>query len=882
MYASTTINVSTLNSSPSGVSLSASVIQFSVLIFVFSTGLKAQLSQAEIKIEATPSTVAQADAPVGQRIDHSIIPQSPVYSLEVLEEVVVTTTRVEGGKNRRQTAAGRDQLDGSDQTDMDGFFDDIDGLSTLGGDDDGNAFSLNGLSPDLSKVTLNGQGFGEGRGNGGLGAGDLPPDMILRVDIFKTPAASMEEGGSGGLVNLQMRSPLDIPRPSTSIKGKLAYVPDKGNLNPSANFFFGRPSENKTFGYMLSLNLDNRTRQYGSQIVSSWNLDVYDGRPAYIPNQVRSDAVKIDESRALGSLVLGFRPHPSLDISAKLFLSQQHKDTESDSLQHRLEKQRNIVVEAFDGRIVSELNSSDPSRKNLRISGSTREDQIKSQMLSVDFAWRHKRWRVDGVTGYNVDENKSQAPSQSAIYEVNNPFGYIVNEDASLAMSYGGGFPSIPDFVLSRISLSDRNTRDTNGFAGIDANRGLGDGVFRRIRFGGKFREMTRKRRDSKGGVSLDEEFTLDDFFSGQYQQTPWDTVEWPSVDMAEVSDVVRENQVDWVDNLLNEYDIKQQTGAAYLQTDFRASLDENRFLAGNIGVRIVDTETWISGFQSQGDGLEPFSQINTYTDILPSFSMRMRVADRTVLTLGAAKVMTHPAFNDLAPGIRVNNADKTAKSGNPDLEPFRANQYLAELTWAPARGRRLSGVLTYRDAESYFARGEESIEINDATFIVMRPINGYNGSILSASIKLDQNLRRMTRYLKNYNLSLSYTYNNSRTQMKDPFTGKTLPMPNTAEQVVRAGLYYARETFSGNLLYQWRGRSLRSSFSEGGLSVWNQPVGSLNLTLDWRLNEAIQLGIDARNLLSEDEVQTTDDSGQLLRITERNRTFSATLRTRW
>jgi outer membrane receptor protein involved in Fe transport len=117
---------------------------------------------------------------------------------------------------------------------------------------------------------------------------------------------------------------------------------------------------------------------------------------------------------------------------------------------------------------------------------------------------------------------------------------------------------------------------------------------------------------------------------------------------------------------------------------------------------------------------------------------------------------------------------------------------------------------------------------------------------------------------------------------MKDPYSGETLPMPNTAEHVVRAGFNYNRATFSGKLLYQWRGRSLKSSFSEGGLSVWNQPVGSLNLNLGWRLNRMFQLTFDARNLLSEDQVQTTDDSGQLLRITERDRSFSVSFRANW
>jgi len=855
------------------VSSITSIILFAFLVSGFSTGLKAQ----EPEVESKKPTVITAE-----KTSDGFKPPPPLDSVVVLEEVVVTATRVEGGGKRRSTVAGRKELDNSDQTDMDGFFDDIDGLSTLGGDDEGNSFSINGLSADLSKVTLDGQGFGEGRGNGGIGAGDLSPDMILRVDVYKTPTASMEEGGSGGLVNLQMRNPLDIPLPSTSIRAKLGYVPDKGNFSPSANLFLGRPSENRKFGYMLSLNLDDRSRQYGSQIISSWDLQEFDGRPAFIPNQVRSDAVRIDERRVLANLTLGFRPHPSLDINGKLFLSQRYKDTESDSLQHRLEKQRDIIVQAFDDRIVSELESSDRSRENLRISGSLREDQVESQMLTVDFIWRHNGWRVNGVAGYGVDDNTSHTPTQSATFEVNNPFGYIADEDGSLAMSYGDGFPPTPDFILSRINLSERNTRDTNGFAGIDVNHGLGKGFFRRVRFGGKFREATRGRRNSTGRVSLDEDLTLEDFFSGRYRQTPWDTVEWPGVDMGKVDATVQENQVNWTDNLLNKYDIERQTGAGYLQADFRAKLDELRFLVGNIGARIVNTETWISGFQSQGGVLVPFSQKNAYTDILPSLSMRMRVAERTALTLGAAKVMTHPAFNDLAPGIRINNADKTAKSGNPDLEPFRANQYLAELTWAPVRGRRLSGMLTYRDAESFFVRGEESIEINDVTFIVMRPINGYNGSILTAGLKLDQNLRRMTRYLRNFDLSLSYTHNSSRTEMKDPYSGETLPMPNTAEHVVRAGFNYSRETFSGKLLYQWRGRSLKSSFSEGGLSVWNQPVGSLNLNLSWRLKGMFQLAFDARNLLSEDQVQTTDDSGQLLRITERDRSFSVSLRANW
>jgi iron complex outermembrane receptor protein len=216
--------------------------------------------------------------------------------------------------------------------------------------------------------------------------------------------------------------------------------------------------------------------------------------------------------------------------------------------------------------------------------------------------------------------------------------------------------------------------------------------------------------------VSFDE-LSLDDIDTGETQQTPWDTVAWPTIDMGAVDEIVQESPIDWQENLLNEFDIKQRSSAGYVQAEFRASVAEERFLVGKFGARLVGTETWIDGYQDIGEGPEPVALKTRYTDFLPSFSSRMRIAERAGLSVGIAKVMTRPELNDLAPGIRLNFADKTAKSGNPNLEPFRANQYLVEVTWAPERGRRLGANITYRDVSNFTALGEETIEIGPDGF---------------------------------------------------------------------------------------------------------------------------------------------------------------------
>ncbi len=855
------------------------------LSFAFMHGVYAQQSSsASIESRELAASEKQADknAPLTGNASAKLEVPPIVINPNVLEEVTVTAIRVERDGRRRSTAAGRDDLDKTDQTSMDGFFDDIDGLSSLGGDDQGNAFSIGGLGADLSNVTLNGQSMGEGRGSGGFAAGDLPPDMIRRVDIYKTPSASLEEGGAGGSVDLQLRNPVDIAKSSNSVKARLGYNPEKVNFSPSASFFAGRPSQSRKSGLMLSLSLSDRTKEYGSQDIPNWILHDFDGVIAYIPSQPRNSAVTDKQRNAFASLTVGVRPHKSLDISASVFLSQKQKDIVTHSLQHRIENQRDISMLEFDGRIATELQSEDRSRKNLRIVSGWRLDQTDSLALGLNLNWRRAKWRMAGVLGYRTDDSQYQSPSQSALFEANSAFGYDARRDGSLIMNYADGFPPIQHFDANRVNLSERSTDDTNKFAAIDLTRPLGNDFIRRLRFGGKIRETDRSRRSTVATVKMSDGLTLEDFFNDQYQQTPWDVEEWPSADLRSVNAFAQDSEIDWKINPLNIYDIERRTNAGYLQVDFRTSKDAKRLVTGNIGVRVVGTETWIAGFQESDGSLVPVAINTRYTDTLPSFGMRMRVAERAVLTLGVAKVMTQPAFNDLAPGIRFNYANKTARSGNPELEPFRASQFLLELTWVPVRGRRLSTSLVYRDVDSYFALDEETVEIDDDTYLVTRPVNGEDGYILTASVKLEQNLARVSRRLRNFALSVSYIHNKSGTDMRDPYSDEKLPLPNTALQVVSADLMYSKERFSGRLSYQWRGESLKSSVSKSGLSVWNQPVGSLNLNLGWRLNDMLQISFDTRNLLNEEPIQTTDHDTQLWRITERNRTVALSLRAKW
>src|SRR6185312_10827166 len=86
----------------------------------------------------------------------------------------------------------------------------------------GTAVLIDGLRQNLT--TLNGEAFltgkefyvsGEGSGGGAGGNSQygslegIPSEEIGRIDVYKSPNASLNEGGLGGIVDLRTRDPLD-------------------------------------------------------------------------------------------------------------------------------------------------------------------------------------------------------------------------------------------------------------------------------------------------------------------------------------------------------------------------------------------------------------------------------------------------------------------------------------------------------------------------------------------------------------------------------------------------------------------------------------------------------------------------------------------------
>jgi iron complex outermembrane recepter protein len=162
-------------------------------------------------------------------------------------------------------------------------------ISREGGE--GRAVTLRGLSPSFTRTTLNGMEVpsstdgtdsGGGINNGrGFDFNVFASELFNRIDIQKSPTASMEEGGIAGTVDLYSAKPFDNPGLNVMASAQAGLNSITGEADPRIALMFSNTFADDTVGVLVSLAQSTRTvRQEGFGTVR-WTTPVKDGKGLY-------------------------------------------------------------------------------------------------------------------------------------------------------------------------------------------------------------------------------------------------------------------------------------------------------------------------------------------------------------------------------------------------------------------------------------------------------------------------------------------------------------------------------------------------------------------------------------------------------------------------
>jgi TonB-dependent receptor len=334
----------------------------------------------------------------------------------------------------------------------------------------------------------------------------------------------------------------------------------------------------------------------------------------------------------------------------------------------------------------------------------------------------------------------------------------------------------------------------------------------------------------------------------------------------------------------LSSFDVTERTTAPYLMLDMGSP--SSRFHM-NFGVRLVNTDLTIDGgaanphptyygtasWNGVQSNVIPVTTKRNYTDVLPSFNFVLDVTDSQKVRFGAARVVAPQDLYSLGLGPSYNFTRGASNpvtgaaqfkfdggaEGNPNLDPYRASQFLLsyENYFAPGGLASIAGF--YKQVDNFVEIENiptfENDDFGGHTANVTEPVNAGNGRIYGIELGGQYAFGDAVAWLRGFGAAANYTYSQSQSTQPTSF-GSRGPIPGVSRDAVTGTLYYENHGFSVRGSYSYRDKAINdsetgSTFPFGGkvYQVFAAPYGQLDAQAGYDFNKHVGIIFSVQNL---------------------------------
>lgn len=824
------------------------------------------------------------------------------------------------------------------------------GTSTSPGDSDGvgegSEVSVRGTPPALNRATINGQTIATASvsgGSRGFNFNTISPEMVESLEVFKTPSASQDEGSLGGTVNLKTRSPLDFKKRTAVVNLKLPKSQLRGDVGENGSFLFTdshTDSKGRESGILINYNQSDEAfrrdsvESFGFRYVgfnSEAGTLVDAGSPAaltnpvegleygYMPKDIRQN-IRLEERERSGlNVVMQLRPVDNIDIKLDYLETDMTRFEHASNSAYRFtDAPGNVLSTRIESAVlvgddfVSVTNSTSSNANHQRhfVALFDREFNYNTKALNLSVDWSSDDWEVAARIGKS-DGKGVQDPSLFATF---GPKGADVSYDyrgVSLATVASTDALEPSDYVWQNLSRAVQSNRDEENFWQLDFTGDVDQGWINTVKFGLKYRNRSKAQYKAVDSVNNRNastttcgedahactlaDYDTDNFPVNDLSVTGGLPQSWVYPDAALIladysydedgqlgTPVIRAKQ----DGISN-WDVTEKISAAYVMATYATER-----LRGNFGVRYISTDQiGNSNTLVDGNSLIPLTDTRSYSEVLPSFNGVYALREDLLLRSGYAKVMSRPSFQQLTLGYNVNQGAQTATRGNPDLEPFLADQYDLSLEWYFNQGGLLSTAVFYKDVGSYVINkqfsetipGFETDENGDPVeYLVRAPANGEGATISGLEFSYQQNFSDLPAPFDGLGTIFNYTVIDSSTSNTDN-NGDELPLEGLSETSSNLVVFYEKGLFSGRVSLTERDDFLRFTSSLGGLPIYQKAHSQVDASMSYKVAKTgVTITAEAVNLTNEVAETYAGDASRLISYRKFGRRYAVGVRYRF
>ncbi len=184
--------------------------------------------------------------------------------------------------------------------------------------------TVRGMGPEHNVVLLNGRVLATENPGREFSFDIIAADAIVGAEVFKTPTASMLEGGIGSTINLKTARPLDYDGFRGAASAKLLYDDASEESTPQFTGFLSNTFMDGRAGVMASFTYHEREfrteRAYTDGYEANRDIDFdNDGTPELtgvsFPSYYTQDVDESTRERIGGTLALQWEPSDNLVLT---------------------------------------------------------------------------------------------------------------------------------------------------------------------------------------------------------------------------------------------------------------------------------------------------------------------------------------------------------------------------------------------------------------------------------------------------------------------------------------------------------------------------------------------------------------------------------------
>ena len=752
------------------------------------------------------------------------------------------------------------------------------GVNVLNDQGEGRFIAVRGLDPSLNASSINGVRIPAPEADTRAVALDVvPSELVESIEVKKTLTPDMDADTIGASIEINTTKGFDRKKPFISFNGEGSY----NNLNelwsPKAGVDFAYPVSDK-FGISGGFSYNLRKTATDNSEMDDW--DITDNGVAYAGTVEYRD-YDVKRKRVGGSLSLDFKPTDTTYLYTRGFYSEFNDTEKRDRLVFKLDE------EPSSGDANTATFLSDDGTIEVRRGLKDRFEAQTIQSYEVGGETESGQWTVDYSAAYSQSQEhefKTQDPTRFR-HKFEDPGELGVTFDyTNLDFTTFDVFAGASDFLdpsnykFKEMSATDGLTRDKEWSFKLNVARDydLSDGATLQVKAGGKARLRTKFYHYSENVYDgFDGDYTLADVVGGQTYGLA-DISPLPDLDAVrafyaanaasfELNDfdtTVASNEKD--------YDADEDIYAGYFMgryTNDRMTLiaglrmeHTKDDLSGNL-VEQVDAGATYNGMVLADDSvfISPISFTNSYTDWLPSASLKYSATEEVILRAGVFKSVVRPKISDLVPNFNVeenDNNERKGSFGNPDLNPYRAWNFDASVEYYFARDGVIQIGAFYKKIENFIV--DVTYEGDDAPYNgvfhdvmfdkASIPLNGDNATVKGVEFNYQQALTFLPYPLDGMLAGFNYTY----TDAEGDFIDRTIPLPASSKHTYNAMIGYEKGPISLRATAAYRAKYLDELGGDPESDRYVQDHLQIDLSAKYKITDNLRFYVDFVNLNNE------------------------------